>query len=24
MPNVEVEGIKPYPRRKFLVFKWVL
>jgi hypothetical protein len=21
MPNVEVEGIKPYPRRKFLVFK---
>lgn len=21
MPHVEVEGIKPYPRRKFLVFK---
>jgi hypothetical protein len=21
MPDVEVEGIKPYPRRKFLVFK---
>jgi hypothetical protein len=24
MPDIESKGITPYPKRKFLVFKWVL